>query len=170
MDYAAKIREVLDFPKTGIHFMDMTTLWKDPKAFGALLDDMCETLSKREIDLIVSPEARGFVFGAAIAAKLGKGFIPARKPGKLPAETVVCDYRLEYGVNWLQMHKDAIQEGQRVAVIDDLLATGGTVNAACKLVEKLGGIVDCVCVAAELVDLNGAEQIASYECLSFIRL
>ena len=132
------IREVPDFPKKGILFYDITTLLKDKAGFATLIDQLAEHYVGQEIDLVLGMEARGFIFAPALAYRLNAGFVPVRKPGKLPAECVKFDYALEYGTNYLEIHKDAIQKGQRVLIVDDLLATGGTAEATAKLAESLG--------------------------------
>src|SRR6202045_2597651 len=132
------IREVADFPKKGILFYDITTLLKDKVGFAALIDALSEHYLDKDIDLVLGMEARGFIFGPALAYRLNAGFIPVRKPGKLPAATVKYDYALEYGLGTLECHKDAIEKGQRVIIVDDLLATGGTAEATAHLAESLG--------------------------------
>ncbi|MGA2142602.1 MAG: adenine phosphoribosyltransferase [Brevinematales bacterium] len=168
MDYNAYIREVPDFPKPGILFKDLTTLWKDPAAFKSSIDGLYDHCRDKNINKVVGPESRGFIFGAPLAYLLGAGFVPARKPGKLPAETVSLSYALEYGEAALEIHKDSISEGDRVLIIDDLLATGGTVGAMIGLVEKLGGkVVECVFMV-ELEGLNGRKNI-KYPVFSIIK-
>lgn len=136
MDLKEKIRVIEGFPKEGISFKDITTLVADGEAFKESIDRIVEHLKDKNVDVILGPEARGFIFGVPVAYALGVGFVPVRKKGKLPAETVSVDYSLEYGVDVLEIHKDAIKKGQKVAIVDDLLATGGTVEAVAKLVEK----------------------------------
>lgn len=138
MDLKEKIRVIEGFPKEGISFKDITTLVADGEAFKESIDRIVEHLKDKNVDVILGPEARGFIFGVPVAYALGVGFVPVRKKGKLPAETVSVDYSLEYGVDVLEIHKDAIKKGQKVAIVDDLLATGGTVEAVAKLVEKVG--------------------------------
>jgi adenine phosphoribosyltransferase len=162
------IRTVPDFPKKGIVFIDITTLVKDAKAFKAVIDHLYERYKGHKLDAIVGIESRGFIFGAALADRLGIGFIPARKPGKLPAETISESYDLEYGQATLELHKDAIKPGMNVLVIDDLLATGGTIEAACKLIERLGGKVTEIWVLVELTFLHGVDKIAKYPFYSLI--
>ncbi|MBN2009931.1 adenine phosphoribosyltransferase [candidate division KSB1 bacterium] len=164
----ALIRTVPDFPKAGIGFKDITTLIKNGDAFAAAIDEMANQFDPDRVDLIMGIEARGFIFASAMAYKWNKGFIPVRKPGKLPAQTKRLEYDLEYGTDALEIHKDAIQPGQRVLVIDDLLATGGTVAAACQLVEQLGGEVAGVGFLIELTFLNGRAKLEQYKLSSLI--
>ncbi|MFO7294921.1 MAG: adenine phosphoribosyltransferase [Clostridia bacterium] len=168
MDLKSKIRVVLDFPKPGISFKDITTLLKDREAYIYTIDSLVSFCKEKGAELIVGPEARGFVLGAPVAYALKVGFVPVRKPGKLPAETVRYEYGLEYGSDVLEIHKDAIQPGQKVVVVDDLLATGGTALAAVKLVEKLGGIVVGVAFVIELSYLNGRKTLEGYDVYSVI--
>ncbi|MDN5277059.1 MAG: adenine phosphoribosyltransferase [Clostridiales bacterium] len=168
MDLKSKIRVVPDFPKPGISFKDITTLLKDREAYVYTIDSLVAFCKDKGAELIVGPEARGFVLGAPVAYALKVGFVPVRKPGKLPAETVRYEYGLEYGSDVLEMHKDAIQPGQKVVVVDDLLATGGTALAAVKLVEKLGGIVTGVAFVIELSYLNGRKALEGYDVYSVI--
>lgn len=169
MDLKTRIRVVPDFPKPGISFKDITTLLKDREAYGYAIDAIVDFCKDKGVDLIVGPEARGFVLGAPVAYALRVGFVPVRKPGKLPAETVGYEYGLEYGSDALEIHRDAIQPGQRVVVVDDLLATGGTALAAVKLVEKLGGVVVGVAFVMELSYLKGREALEGYDVYSVIR-
>jgi adenine phosphoribosyltransferase len=164
-----KIRNVPDFPKPGIGFKDITTLIKDGEAFKKSIDAFAQNYNPADIDLIVGIEARGFLFAAALAYKWGKGVIPIRKPGKLPAETVREEYSLEYGTDAIEIHKDAIVKNQRILIIDDLLATGGTVAAACRLVEKLGGKVAGIAFLIELSFLKGIEKLKNYPVISLIK-
>ena len=170
MDLAQHIRNVPDFPIEGIQFKDITTLLKDPVPFSASIEALLEHYSEEAIDVVVGVESRGFIWGAILAYELGVGFVPVRKPGKLPAETVRAEYTLEYGTNALEMHKDAIQPGQKALVIDDLLATGGTAKATCELVEQLGGEVVSVAFLIELTFLNGRAKLADYDVLSLIAM
>ncbi|MFN2157724.1 MAG: adenine phosphoribosyltransferase [Anaerolineae bacterium] len=170
MDLARYIRNVPDFPVKGIQFKDVTTLLKQAVPFASSVEAFLDHYGDRQIDLIVGIEARGFIWGAVVAYEMGVGFVPVRKPGKLPAETVRVEYTLEYGTNALEMHRDAIEPGQRVLVIDDLLATGGTAKATCELVEQLGGKVVGVAFLIELTALNGREQLAGYDVLSLISM
>lgn len=169
MDLASMVRDVPDFPKPGILFKDITTLFKDPKAFHALMSRMVCSLDSMDIDVVVGPEARGFTVSAVLAYVLHAGFVPVRKPGKLPAETLSHTYALEYGSDTIEIHKDAIKPGMKVVVADDLLATGGTAKAACKLVEELGGEVVAVRFAIELEGLGGRENLAQYDVDAIIK-
>jgi adenine phosphoribosyltransferase len=169
MDFASMIRDIPDFPKEGILFRDITTLIKDKDAFPALIDAVADSLRDKNIDLIVGPEARGFVMGSAVAYALGAGFVVARKPGKLPYKTRRIEYGLEYGADVLEIHIDAIKQGQRIALVDDLLATGGTAMAVIKLCEEMGGEVVAARFAIELCDLNGRELLKDYDAQSVIQ-
>jgi len=164
----AKIRNVPDFPRPGIGFKDITTLIKDGAAFHQAIEAMAQWYNPNEIDLVLGIESRGFIFAAALAYKWGKGMVIVRKPGKLPAEKVREEYSLEYGTDAIEIHKDAIARGQRVLVVDDLLATGGTVAAACRLVEKLGGKVAGIAFLIELSFLKGIERLKNYRVNSLI--
>ncbi len=166
---AAKlIRDVPDFPKAGILFKDITPVLQDYEAFQEVIDRFVEYASERRPDVIVGVESRGFVFGAPVALALGVGFIPVRKVGKLPAETVKFDYALEYGTNSLELHKDAIQKGQRVLIVDDLLATGGTAKATAHLAEMLGAQIAGLGFVVELDFLNGRDKLKGYEVMSLL--
>ncbi len=169
MKLEERIRDVLDFPRQGIVFKDITPLLQDAEAFKQVIDTFTQTYRDKGIDLVVAAEARGFIFGAPLAYNLGIGFVPVRKPAKLPAECISAEYALEYGVDSLHMHKDAIAPGQRVLIIDDLLATGGTVAAKIELVEKLGGEVAGIAFLIELTFLNGREKLKGYEVTSLIQ-
>ncbi len=169
MDLKSKIREIQDFPKEGINFKDITTLLKDGEGFKYAVDQIIADLKDKNVDVVVGPEARGFLMGTPVAYGLGVGFVPVRKPGKLPGEIAHYEYDLEYGVDSLEIHKDAIKEGQRVAIVDDLLATGGTMGAAAKLIEKLGGQVVAMEFLIELEFLNGREKIQGYHVNSLIK-
>jgi len=162
------IRNIKDFPKEGIMFRDITTLLKEPKAFNKALDELLSFTDGINIDKVVGIESRGFIFGSLFAQKLGVGFIPARKPGKLPAETESATYQLEYGEDKIEMHKDAINPGDKVLLHDDLLATGGTAEAVIKLIEKLGGEVVQVSFLIELSFLNGRDKIDGYDIKTLI--
>ena len=156
----SKIRHVPDFPKPGILFYDITTLLQDPAGFRQAIDALSAPFSDQGIELVVGIESRGFIFGAAVADRLGAGFSPVRKPGKLPSTTVRATYDLEYGSDTLEIHDDAVGRGQRVLIVDDLLATGGTAKATCDLVSQLGGEVVALAFLIELVGLNGRERLA----------
>ena len=169
MDLKSKIREIKDFPKKGVSFKDITTLLKDGEVFKYLIEKLTDRLRDLDIDIIAAPEARGFLIGTPVAYNLGIGFVPIRKPGKLPAETISCEYELEYGTDLLEMHRDAIQPGQRVAIIDDLLATGGTVLASAKLIEELGGEVVTINFIIELNYLDGRDELEGYKVDSLIQ-
>ncbi|MHB8792172.1 MAG: adenine phosphoribosyltransferase [Thermoleophilia bacterium] len=169
MDLAAKIRDIPDFPKEGILFKDITPLLQDAESLRYAIDKMAEFGVGKKIDVVVGAEARGFILGAALAYTLGAGFVPARKPGKLPFLTVAAEYDLEYGTDSLEVHNDAIVPGTRVLVHDDLLATGGTARAKCDLVEKLGGEVVGITFIVELSFLGGREKLKEYDILSLIK-
>ena len=169
MDLKKKIRNVPNFPKKGIVFRDITTLLSDSDAFKYSVDKMTEQYKGKEIDLIIGAEARGFIFGALLAYNLGTGFIPVRKPGKLPFKTCETSYDLEYGKNILQMHMDAVKKGDRVLIVDDLVATGGTAKAKADLVEKMGGKVLGFCFLIELEFLNPRKVLEGYEVFSLIK-
>lgn len=169
MDLKSKIRVIEGFPEEGISFKDITTLIKDNKAFKEAVDLMVEDLKDKDVDYIAGPEARGFLLGTAVAYSLGIGFIPIRKPGKLPSQTVSNEYELEYGTNTLEIHTDSIEKGKRVAIVDDLLATGGTISSATRLIESLGGIVVAMEFLIELEYLNGRENIQKYHINSLVK-
>jgi adenine phosphoribosyltransferase len=168
MDLRSLIRDVPDFPKPGIVFKDISTLTKDAEGLRASVDMIAERYADAGVDLVVGIEARGFVFGAAVAYKMGVGFVPARKPGKLPAQTVSVEYELEYGTDAIEIHRDAIAKGQRVLIVDDLLATGGTAAAAAELVSGLGGDVVAIAFLVDLAFLKGRDKLAGYEVFSLI--
>ena len=168
MDLRNLIRDVPDFPKPGIVFKDITTLTKDPDGFRAAVDAIAARYADANVDVIVGIESRGFGFGAAVAYKMGLGFVPARKPGKLPAPMVSAEYELEYGTDALEIHRDAIGEGQRVLIVDDLLATGGTAAATAKLVSGLGGDIVAIAFLIDLAFLKGRDKLAGYEVFSLI--
>jgi len=168
MDLAGTIRDVADFPVEGILFKDITTLLKNPQALQETVDRMAAYARSRDVELVVGVESRGFIFGMPLAYKLGCGFVPVRKPGKLPAEKISESYTLEYGINTLEIHVDAVSAGLRVLVVDDLLATGGTALATCKLIERLGGQVAGAVFAIELGFLNGRDQLNNYDVFSLI--
>jgi adenine phosphoribosyltransferase len=169
LDLASKIRDVPDFPQKGIVFKDVMPLIADPQYFAETIDRLAEWTRTKEPDLVLGAEARGFIFGGALAYVLGAGFVAARKPGKLPWETVEATYALEYGTDSLQVHRDAISEGSRVIVLDDVLATGGTARAKVELVEQLGGIVVGVLFVIELTFLNGRDRLDGYDVHSLIQ-
>ena len=169
MDLKQTVRVIEDFPKEGISFKDITTLLQDGKALKFAIDEIIADLKDKNVDIIVGPEARGFLMGTPVAYGMGVGFVPVRKPGKLPWEVESYEYDLEYGSNTLEIHKDAIKPGQKVAIVDDLLATGGTMEAAAKLIEKLGGEVVSMQFLIELEDLNGREKLSKYNINSLIK-
>lgn len=168
MDLKSHIRNVKDFPKPGIMFRDITTLLKNPEAFDFTLQQLISFTEGKEINKVIGIESRGFIFGSLLAHNLKCGFIPVRKPGKLPAEKVSISYSLEYGEDKLEMHKDAIKNGDKVLVHDDLLATGGTMNAVCQLIEQLGGEVIQISFIVELSFLNGRDKLKSYDVRSIV--
>lgn len=169
MDIKAKIRVIEDYPKEGISFKDITTLLKDRKAFKETLDQLEEALKSYEFNYIAGIESRGLIFGAPLADRLNKGFIPIRKPGKLPGEIEKISYELEYGSGELEMHKDSLNKGDKVVIIDDLIATGGSANAAAKLVEAVGGVVSCFEFLIELTELDGRSYLKDYDVISLIK-
>lgn len=169
MDLKSKIRVVEGYPVEGVSFKDITTLLKDKDAYKQSLDMLEEELKDIEFDYIVGIESRGFIFGAPLADRLDKGFVPVRKPGKLPGEIEKISYDLEYGNNELEMHKDAIGKGDKVVIIDDLIATGGSAHAAAKLVETLGAEVAAFEFLIELEDLNGREVLGDYKVISLVK-
>jgi adenine phosphoribosyltransferase len=168
LDLRERIRDVPDFPTKGILFKDVMPLIADPEYFAESIRQLAEWSRPREPDLILGAEARGFIFGGALAFELGAGFIAARKPGKLPWETVEATYALEYGTDSLHVHRDAVRPEARVIVLDDVLATGGTAKAKCEIVEELGGIVAGVLFVIELTFLNGRERLGGYDVHSLI--
>lgn len=168
MELKDKIRVIDNFPTEGISFKDITTLLKDAEALHDCINQMAERFEGIEVDLIVGPESRGFIFATPLAYLLKTGFVPVRKPGKLPAETIKHKYSLEYGTDSLEIHQDAIRKGQKVLIIDDLLATGGTMQATAKLVEKLGGEVVGLGFLIELSDLKGRDKLQGYKVESLI--
>ena len=163
------VMTIPDFPEPGIMFRDITTLIQDPDGLRDSVDGLIRSISGVDCDVVLGLESRGFIFGTAIAYELRKGFIPVRKKGKLPRETVSVKYDLEYGEAELEIHKDAIRPGEKVVIVDDLIATGGTLEAACKLVEKLGGTVEKISVVMELAGLKGRERLKKYQLESLIR-
>lgn len=168
-DFKNTIREIPDYPKEGILFYDITTLIKDPEAYQELITQLADSIRDLGVDIVIGPEARGFVIGAPVAYAVNAGFVMARKPGKLPAEVFSFSYGLEYGSDVLEIHKDAIKPGQRVALVDDLLATGGTAAATVKLVEQLGAKVVAAAFAIELTDLKGREKLEGTDVKSIIK-
>lgn len=167
MDLKEKIRVIEDFPKEGISFKDITTLIKDKDAFKETIDRLCEVIPD-DVDMIVAPESRGFIFATAVAYKIGAGFVPVRKPGKLPAQTISYTYDLEYGTDTIEIHKDAIKKGDKVVILDDLIATGGTLEAAAKAVEMLGGEIVSIVALMELTGLKGREKLKDYKVYSLV--
>ncbi|HET7699658.1 MAG TPA: adenine phosphoribosyltransferase [Candidatus Limnocylindria bacterium] len=167
-DLAARIRDVPDFPKPGILFKDITTILKDGDTFRLAIDGLLERIGKRDVDVVVGMESRGFIFGAPIAYQLGVGFVPVRKLGKLPADVVSVEYDLEYGSATLEMHKDAMKPGAKVLVVDDLLATGGTVAGTIELVKQLGGQIVACAFLIELTALHGRDKLDGYDVVTLI--
>lgn len=170
MDLAAELRHIPDFPKEGIDFIDITTVLKDKELFRETIDQMAALVEDLDFDLIIGSESRGFILGAPLAYATGRGFAPARKKGKLPFRTVQATYSLEYGSDTLEMHIDAVQPGQKVLVVDDLLATGGTALANCQMVEALGGEVAGVLFFIELTDLKGKDKLSRYQLRSLVKI
>jgi adenine phosphoribosyltransferase len=169
IDLKKYIRDIPDFPQPGILFRDITPLLARPEAFREAVRQMADHYRGRKIDAVVAAEARGFIFAAPLALELGAGFVPVRKPGKLPFDTHAFHYELEYGTDTLEMHTDGATQGQKVLVVDDLLATGGTVDACCRLLEKTGATIEGCAFVIELVALGGAKRIAPFEVFSLIR-
>ena len=165
----SKIRSIVDFPKKGIIFRDITTAVKDPQAMRYMIDYLTEVYKDKRIDYVAGIESRGFIFGAALAYKLGAGFVVIRKPGKLPADTISQEYELEYGTDKIEMHADAVEAGKKVLVVDDLLATGGTVDAAVKLLKKVGADVVGAAFIIELSDLGGREKLKDIDVVSMVQ-
>ncbi|MFB3092300.1 MAG: adenine phosphoribosyltransferase [Dehalococcoidia bacterium] len=168
MDLKRYIRDIPDFPKPGILFKDITPLLQSPEAFKEVIDRIAEHFDKRHVDAVLAIEARGFLVGAALAYRLGKSLVPVRKQGKLPFETYAATYSLEYGNDTVEMHKDGVVAGHRVAIVDDLLATGGTMAAACRLVEKSGGQVEGLALVIELTELDGRKLLQGYDIFTLI--
>ena len=162
------IRSIPDWPKKGILFRDITPLLADPKAFAVAIDTLCADFTDADIEYVAAVEARGFIFGAAVAKKLGVGYVPIRKKGKLPFKTESITYDLEYGTGTLEVHCDAIKKGAKVLMVDDLLATGGTMAAACKLIEKIGGQIVGISFLIELTELHGREKLRGYDIKTVI--
>lgn len=169
MNYKDYVAEIQDFPKEGILFRDVTPLLSNGEAYKAAIKDMADYAKSKGANIILGPEARGFMVGCPVATELGLGFVPVRKPGKLPRETVSCKYDLEYGSNELHIHADAVKKGDKVCVIDDLLATGGTVDATCKMVEEMGGEVVGCAFLIELEGLNGRDVLKDYDVFSLMK-
>ena len=162
------VRSIPDFPEEGIIFRDITTVLQDADGLQLAVDGIQKSLEGVDFDLVIGPESRGFIFGVPIAYNLHKGFVPVRKKGKLPCETISMEYDLEYGSAVIELHKDSIKPGQKVVIIDDLIATGGTIEAIIKLVEMLGGEVVKICFVMELAGLKGRERLAGYEVSSVV--
>ena len=169
MDLNTLIRDVENFPKEGILFKDITPLLQDAKGLQESIDQMAQAVQDIDFDIVIGPESRGFIFGVPLAYKLQKGFVPVRKPGKLPYETISQSYDLEYGSNTIEMHIDAIKPGQKVIIVDDLLATGGTTKAMVDLIEKLGGEVVKIVYLIELEGLNGRELLKGQNIVSLLK-
>ena len=163
------IRDIPDFPKKGILFKDITTLLKDPRAFKQSIDQLTDLVRVHQPDVVIGMESRGFIFAAPIAYQLNAGFVPVRKLGKLPGEVISTEYDLEYGTNTLELHSDAVAPGQRVLIVDDLLATGGTVSATIELIERLQGQVVAVAFLVELQALNGRDRLENYNVVSLLK-
>ena len=168
MDLRDKIRNIQDFPQEGVLFRDITTLLKDAEGMKEAIDQMTAKLEGVDFDLVLGPESRGFIFGMPVAYNMGKGFVPVRKAGKLPAEVVSKEYALEYGTATIEMHKDAIQPGQKVVIVDDLMATGGTAKAIVEMVEEMGGEVAAMLFLIELDFLEGRKVLPDYKIESII--
>ncbi|OQA92314.1 MAG: Adenine phosphoribosyltransferase [Elusimicrobia bacterium ADurb.Bin231] len=168
MELERYIRDIPDFPKKGIMFKDITPLLKDARAFETAIEMLAAKYKDAKIDKIASMESRGFILGAALSMKLRCGFIPIRKKGKLPYETIREEYALEYGTDLLEMHKDALEKGENILIVDDVLATGGTANAVCRLIEKLGGNIAALCFLIELSSLNPRKKLEGYPIESLI--
>jgi len=168
-DLKKLIREVPDYPKPGILFYDVTTLLKDKKGFHSLIDRLCDHYKGHTIDLVAGIEARGFIFAPALAYSLGAGFVPVRKPKKLPSKTASISYALEYGTDTLEIHEDAVKPGNRVIICDDLLATGGTAGATAKLIQQLGGTVEGLAFAVELTFLKGRQKLNGFDVFSLMQ-
>lgn len=169
MNLKEKIRSVMDYPKEGIDFKDITTVLKDPASFKESINEMCKLVGDKKVDIVVGTEARGFIVGAPLALELNAGFVPVRKPGKLPSETLSYEYELEYGTDKVEIHKDAIEKGQKVLIVDDLLATGGTALASAKLIEELGGEVVGMIFFIELEFLEARKLLHNYDIESLVK-
>ncbi len=168
-DLRQTIRDIPDFPQKGVIFRDITTLLQDPYAFRQAIDDLSGVLERKEHDVVLGVESRGFIFASTLAYKLGKGLVIVRKPGKLPSRTVSVSYALEYGTDSVEMHADSIEAGQKVVIVDDVLATGGTARAVAELVEKAGGKVAALVFLVELEYLKGRDKLSGYETISVLR-
>ena len=168
MDFKAKIRSIENYPQEGIIFRDITTLLKDAEGMKAAIDEMQAKVADLDFDLVLGPESRGFIFGMPLAYSMGKGFVPVRKKGKLPAEVISKEYALEYGTATIEMHKDAIKPGQKVIIVDDLMATGGTAKAIVEMVEEMGGEVAALLFLIELDFLEGRKVLPDYKIESII--
>lgn len=169
MDFKKLIRTIPDFPKEGILFRDITTVLKDPEGLQNSINEMSEKLKDTEFDIVIGPESRGFIFGVPLAYNMKKSFVPARKAGKLPHETISKTYQLEYGSTTIEIHKDALKKGQKVVIADDLLATGGTCKAICELIEEVGAELVGMVFFIELEDLNGREALKGYPVHSIVK-
>ncbi len=169
MNFDQRVRKIPDYPKKGILYYDITTLLKDGRAFKAVVDKLDKHYEDREIDIVVGIESRGFMLGGALADRLIAGFVPVRKKGRLPAETISAAYTKEYGDDGLEIHKDAIAPGQNILIVDDLLATGGTIAATVELIEKLGGNIIGICFLIELTSLKGRAKISKYPIYSLLQ-
>lgn len=168
MDLKARIREIPDFPKEGILFYDITTLLKDAEAFKKVVDKIANFYEDDGIQKVVAMESRGFILGAPVAYRLGAGFVPVRKPGKLPSDVYEARYELEYGSDSLAIHQDAIAPGEKVLIVDDLIATGGTVSATVQLIKQLGGVIHGIAFLIELTDLRGRNKLDGYNVISLV--
>jgi len=169
MNIKEKIRTIPDFPVKGIMFRDITALLQDNEAFQNVCDNLYERYKDKNINVVVGIESRGFIFGSVLAYKLNAGFVPIRKPGKLPSKTIKEEYKLEYGKDAVEIHEDSIDKGDNVLIVDDLIATGGTCAASCKLVEKLGGKIEELAFIIELPDLKGRDKLKNYKIFSMIK-
>lgn len=169
MDLKGRIRDIQDWPKPGIVFRDITTLLSDPIAYNYALDRLCEHFREHDVDKVLGIEARGFIFGGGLASRFGVGFVPARKPMKLPFHTLKEEYELEYGTDSLEIHTDSLRAGEQVLVVDDLIATGGTLQAATRLVERAGANVAGIGVLVDLTFLNGKDKLNSYDIFSLVQ-
>ena len=167
-DLKSMIRTIPDFPKKGIMFRDITTILQNKEGFRYVIDQFYERYKDKNIDIVVGIESRGFIFGATLAYKLGCSFVPVRKEGKLPHKTMKQEYSLEYGTATIEIHKDAIKQGQKVLIVDDLIATGGTISATIKLVELLGAKVAEIAFVVEIIDLKGREKLKNYNIFSLV--